>query len=482
MILAQPLEAIEAEQARRSLRRFVEHAWPCVEPDTPFVPNWHIDLLCQALQNVTAGEIQRLLINVPPGCMKSLIVSVFWPAWEWATNPSLRYLVASYGSHLTIRDNLRVRSVIRSDWYQRYFAVTFSSDQNAKERFDTTAGGWRIATSVGGVGTGEHPDRIIIDDPHTADQARSDQERQTALDWFDRTISSRGVARNARRVVIMQRLHEQDLSGHLLDLGGWTHICWPMRFDPQVASADDRRTTAGDLLWPALFSQDKLRPLELELGPYGVAGQMQQRPAPEGGGLFRCEWFDYVDAPPVDCQYVRGWDTAATENGGDFTAGVKLGYSPSSKLFYVADVKRGQWSPKTVDAEILLTAQADGRNCRQREEEERGASGKAVIGNRLFMLRGYDYAGVSISGDKVTRARPFRSQCEGRNVKLVRGPWNAPYLQELSVFPAGAHDDQVDASSCAFNDLVVHQPKDVVASVGAKPARDASWQRNYFRR
>jgi predicted phage terminase large subunit-like protein len=474
--VVEELEMIEAEMARRSLKLFIQHTWDYVEPDRTLVWNWHLDELCKVLESVTRGELSRVIINVSPGTMKSLLVSVFWPAWEWASNAKLRYLTASYGSHLTVRDNLRLREIVNSNWYRRYFKLGFSGDQNAKERFNTTAGGWRIATSVGGVGTGEHPDRIIIDDPISAQQARSKVELQSANDWFDRTASTRGVTRDTAIIVVMQRLDEEDLSGHLLARGGWEHVCWPMRYEPsRPATLHDRghhadprdpRTAPGELFWPSLFTEAKVRQMELDLGPYGTAGQLQQRPAPEGGGLFHREWFHIVDFVPAGARRVRGWDTAATEDDGDYTVGVKI--AEHQGRFYVEDVVRGQWGPGGVDRIIQQVAVMDGRETAQREEKEGGSAGAAVINARARALAGYDYRGVSVTGDKVTRAKPFRSQAEAGNVSLLRAPWNAEYLNELASFPVGAHKDQVDGSSCAFNAIIsdVAAPMQVVRARG----------------
>ena len=459
---------LDAELARRSLPDFIRAAWPMVEPNAELTWNWHLDVLCDLLARVSAGETQRVIINIPPGTSKSLVVSVFWPAWEWASTPGLRFLCASYGSHLAIRDNLRARDIVTSDWYRRHFSLRLHDAQAAKVRFDTTASGWRIATSVGGVGTGEHPDRVIIDDPITAEQARSDVERERANFWFDRTISTRGVTRETRVVLIMQRLHESDLTGHLLARGGWEHLCLPMRYEPSRpatvsdrghrADPRDQRTEPGELLWPALFPEAAVRRLELDLGPLASAGQLQQRPAPEGGGLFRREWFGaVVDVAPADGRRVRGWDTAGTEGGGDWTAGVRL--CEHEGTVYVEDVARGQLGPAGVDQLIQATASLDGKACMIREEREGGSAGKAVTAARARSLAGYDYAGVSISGDKVTRAKPFRAQCEAGNVKLVRGSWNEEYVRELCSFPVGSHDDQVDGSSAAYNALVAERPK-----------------------
>jgi predicted phage terminase large subunit-like protein len=452
--ITRDLDAIEAELSRRSLRHFVTKVWPLVEPDVPFVPNWHIDRLCALLEAVSRGEVSRLLINVPPGTMKSLLVSVLWPTWEWATRSNLRYLTTSYGAHLTIRDNLRVRHIVQSLWYQQYFSVDLVDDQNQKTRFNTLAGGYRIASSVGGA----HPDRIIIDDPLTAQQARSDVERSAVNHWFDRTIATRGVTRNTAIVVVMQRLHEEDLSGHLLARGGWEHVCWPMRFDAARPDPRDVRTRAGELLWPSLFTEQKVRQLEVDLGPYGTAGQLQQQPAPEGGGLFKREWFKFIEAAPRKARRVRAWDTAATADGGDWTVGTKL--AEASGLFFIESVLRDQLGPAGVDALMQQTARADGKAVAIRELREPGASGKAVIDAHVRAFVGYDYTEHRVGHDKVTEARPFRAQVEAGNVYLVRtgdavkDAWIEPYLQELADFPTGKHDDQVDASSAAFNEVL----------------------------
>lgn len=458
-----------------SLRYFVEQAWPIVEPMMPFHGNWHIDELCDVLQQVHDGTLKRVLINVPPGTMKSLLVSVFFPAWEWARNPSLKYLTASYSAHLSIRDNLRLRQIVTSDWYQGFFPhVRLTGDQSAKEKFSTTRQGLRFATSVNGAGTGEHIDRIIIDDPLTAQQARSAIERDSANAWFSNTISSRGIGRGVAIIVIMQRLHQDDMSGYLLARGGFEHVKFPMRFEPsKPASPDgapptfadkrDHRTVAGELLMPTLLPEPVVRQLEIDLGPYGTAGQLQQRPAPEGGGLFKREWFKFIEAVPVKARRARGWDTAGTEGDGDYTAGVKL--AEADQLYFVENVKRIQAGPAGVDALMQQTATSDGRSCMQREEKEGGASGAAVVAARAKLLKGVDYAAVPISGDKVTRARPFRAQCEAGNVFLVRtgdvatDAWIEPYIQELCDFPAGSNDDQVDGSSCAYNTLVVEKKR-----------------------
>ena len=493
------------EQLNASLFEFLKWSWVILEPETPFVDNWHIRELCKLLQSIgIAGDkgekCRRWVINISPGTMKSLLVGVIFPAWLWArTAGKTRFLTASYGQHLTVRDNLRVRQIVESPAFKRIFAdLKLVDDQNTKTRFNTAKGGWRIATSVDGVGTGEHPHYIIIDDPTTAAQAMSEPERQRANQWFDRTISSRGVAHGVTILIVMQRLHEDDLAGHVLKRGGFQRVCFPMRYEkckcpggePRVLAEDERctlhkndldwtpdprdpRRIEGELMFPKLFDEAKVRQLELDLGQYGAAGQLQQRPSPEGGGLFKREWFKFIDREQLPRLFrrVRGWDTAGTEGAGDYTVGVDMleGFEwrpdpddPSGRRkklmstgqFYVADVARDQLSPAGVDALMLAVARQD-KTVPVREEKEGGASGKAVIAARAKLLVGHDYQCVQLGTNKIVRAKPYRSQCEGGNVSLVRAAWNAQYLDELCNFPTGKYDDQVDASSCAFNSLLL---------------------------
>jgi predicted phage terminase large subunit-like protein len=478
---------VDAERARRDMRLFVREAWPIIEPSTPFSDNWHVGVLCEHLSAVTNGEIKKLLVNIPPGTSKSLLTCVFWPAWEMATDPALRYLCGSFDEGLTIRDNSRTRDLVESAWFQeRWPHVQMRPGQNQKIRRETTAGGWRIATSVGGRGTGEHPDRIIVDDPHNPKKAESEAERQAALDWFDRTLSTRGASRGARFVVIMQRLHQKDLSGHILaraDAEDWVHISLPMRYEPPamlIPSAAQRprvdpRSEPGQLLWPELYPDNVITGIEKSLGSYGAAGQLQQRPVPLGGGMFKREHLEIVEAAPGGLQCCRFWDCAGTEGAGDYTAGVKVGRSEDG-IYYVLNVIRGRWSAHKVDLLVQQMAQLDGVECRIREEQEPGSAGKAVIAARTRALAGYNYRGVPATGEKSTRWQPLAIQAEATNVKIVRDKWNAEFIEELCAAPFGEHDDQCDAGAGAFNELALGQ-REVIAAVTV----DTSWQKGHFR-
>ena len=219
-------DALLKVQAEQSLRRYVEQAWPILEPDVPFLSNWHIDYLAEHLEAVTAGEITRLLINIPPRYMKSILVSVLWPTWEWIHEPSRRWIFASYADSLSSKHSVDRRTVLQSAWYQHRWSdrVQLASDQNVKNEFLNTRRGHMIATSIGGSVTGKGGSRIVVDDPHNPMQAESDAQREAALSYFSRTLSTRLDNKNEdAMVVVMQRLHERDLSALCLDLG-FTHV------------------------------------------------------------------------------------------------------------------------------------------------------------------------------------------------------------------------------------------------------------------
>jgi predicted phage terminase large subunit-like protein len=456
--IAEEMMMLEAELMRRSLKTFIQGAWHIVEPDVPLKWNWHHDVLCSELEAFARGDEghDQVIFNVPPGTSKSLFVSVLFPAWVWTRDPGKKFLCASYGSDLSTRDTMRMRDVIRSEWYSMRFSIELRADQEAKTWFANTAGGWRIASSVGGRGTGEHPDFVLIDDPHSAEQAKSEIERQTAKDWIGQTISTRGMTKTVRKAVIMQRLHQEDMTGHLLSQGGWRHVMIPMTYEvrPDAYYKDPRKP--GELLWPEVVTPEKLEKLYVALGAYGVSGQLQQRPSPQGGSIFKRSWFKFVDAVPaaVGIRRVRAWDTAATEGGGDYTVGTKLAHNDAEGATYIEHVLRGQWGPAEVEKNIRGTAVADSVYVRIKEQQEPGSAGKAIVVNRATKLQGFDYKFSTMTGDKVDRAQPLRAQAEAGNVYLVRGPWNEAFLDELENFPNGSHDDQVDSASDGYNELV----------------------------
>jgi predicted phage terminase large subunit-like protein len=248
-----------------------------------------------------------------------------------------------------------------------------------------------------------------------------------------------------------------------------------------VNFADPRRT--GEALWPAKYPLGELQRRRAGMGEYDWSSLYQQTPTPAGGGLFKEVWFAgrILDVAPAFMRVARGWDTAGTEGAGDWTCGVKIGEEftkdpitgilKSTGRFIVLDVQRKQLGPNGVDQLIQVTADLDGHACAQREEKVGGSAGVAVIESRRKSLRGKNYDGVTITGSKVTRSKPFRQQCEAGNVYLLRAAWNAAYIAELCGFPNMKHDDQVDGSSCAFNAVLLEEPPfDAIGSGMTSPA------------
>ena len=213
-------------------------AWRVIEPGMPFIDNWHIEAICLHLQAVVDGLIRNLLINMPPRCMKSILVSVLFPAWVWIRHPEKRFLYSSYSQTLATDHSVATRRVIESDWYQEKWSRRFvlAGDANLKTRFENTRRGYRFSTSVGGSATGMGGDFIVADDPHNVKEAESDAIRAATIDWWDKVMSTRlNNPKTGARIIVMQRVHEADLSGHVLKKGGWDHLCLPMEYEPEAA-------------------------------------------------------------------------------------------------------------------------------------------------------------------------------------------------------------------------------------------------------
>ena len=309
---------LQAERARRWLREFVVQAWPILEPDTPLVDGIHVSAICEHLQALTEGRIRNLIINVPPGHTKSLLTCVFWPAWVWVSHPESRWLFSSYRQPLATRDSVKCRRLIASAWYQERWGRDYqlASDQNQKDRFENTRTGYRLVVPLGS-GTGERGDYVVVDDPHSVDQAESDAERQGAIEWWNGSMATRlNDFATGHKVVIQQRLHEADLTGDLLQKGGYELLCLPAECEPQRRSTTsigwaDPRRESGALLWPERVTPEDLEELKRTLGSYRYAGQYQQRPAPAEGGIFKRFWWRYwrpaeVQLPEVQVRLLDG--------------------------------------------------------------------------------------------------------------------------------------------------------------------------------
>ena len=346
------IEARLAEKMEDSLYLFTRDAWEHLDP-VPFVPGRHLEIMAEYLEAFIAGEIPRLLLNIPPGHMKSLSVSVLLNAWAW-TKPArtgLRFMATSYRADLALRDADKTRELIRSPWYQerwgnvigpmRETRLQIRRDQDQKTRFQNSHGGYRFSTSTSGI-MGEGGDFIILDDPHNVEQAESDYQRDQTVERIRMALPTRVRSPNGGVCVMMQRLHERDYAGAMIaDATDLVHLCLPARYEKKHPFVSvpitlkksgrklpgDFRTDERELLWPGLFNDQRLGDLETEIGSYATAGQLQQRPHPREGGLFKRSWFDgnFVEAAPKGGAIVRGWDLAATEGGtAPFTVGLRL--------------------------------------------------------------------------------------------------------------------------------------------------------------
>ena len=424
----------------------------------------HHRLICDALMRVYRGECRRLIINVPPRYSKTELAVVNFIAWALGQKPDAEFIHTSYSGTLAVNNSAAVRGLLQHEAYREIFGTQLADE--ARAHWTTTAGGVMYATGAGGTitgfGAGKHRDgfggAIIIDDPHKADEARSDVIRQGVIDWFQNTLESRKNSPDTPIILIMQRLHEKDLAGWLLgdrgkDMSGppatggngevWEHLC--------LSAWADAADTAP--MWPEKHSAEDLRRME-KASPYIFAGQYRQRPAPLEGGVFKPGQLQIVDAVPAGrIEWCRGWDLASVDKGGDWTAGGKLGKLADGR-FIIGGMEREQLGPDDRDALLRNTAARDGRQVRIGLPQDPGQAGKTQVLALTRMLAGYQVKTSPETGDKVTRAEPLASQVNVGNVLMLRGAWNDALIEEMRLFPNGAFDDQVDGLSRAFAELL----------------------------
>ena len=434
---------------RQSLSSFMQKAFTTVDPGATYLHNWHIDLMAEYLEACTEREITRLIINIPPRYMKSIAVSVAWPAWVIGHEPSSKFLCASYSEKLSLKHSVDCRLVLQSPWYRQLFPqVKLTGDQNEKSKFVTTCRGHRIATSTGGTATGEGGDFLIVDDPHNPKQAQSAVERDNALTWFDQTFYSRlNDKQRGVIVVIMQRLHEKDLTGHLLEQGGWAHLKIPAIAEQSTVmdvGAVHRVREPGDLLHPEREGHDELEKTQLALGSYGFAGQYQQNPVPCEGGMIKVHWFKrYREVPSAFSRIIQSWDTAyKAKQVNDPSVCTTWGEAKSG--YYLLDVWRQHVDYPTLKAEVMRLYQQWQPAAVLVEDK---ASGQSLIQEMRISTR-LPVISILPESDKLTRLSAQSAKFEAGLVWLPESAaWLADYERELLTFPMSAHDDQVDSTS-----------------------------------
>lgn len=497
------LRVIEKRKCELSLAEFVKAAWHVIEPGQPYAHGWHIDFICAHLEAITDGHqfddetfYNRLLVNVPPGTMKSLLIGVFWPAWEWGPRnmPYMRYVCASHSQDLALRDSVKMRRLVKSEWYQGHWGdrVQLTADQDAKGKFETTATGSRQACAFEGI-TGYRGDRVIIDDPHSVEGANSDAKRNTVTGLFKEAVTSR--LNNPDRsaiVVVMQRLHEEDVSGVILSNNmGYDHIMLPMRYDPTRANVTmlgyaDPREEDGELLFPDRFPADVVDRDERAMGPYATAGQYQQQPEPRGGGIIKDVWWQLWDKneyPGIE-YVIASLDTAYTTKAeNDFSAmtvwGVFSGSSESSATRSVdrygrtIEMRTSYQSeslgpvPKVmlmyawqVKLELHELAEKVMSTCsRMRVDKlliENKAAGHSVaqeirrlMASESFAVQMYDPKTL----DKTARLYAVQHIFAEGMVFAPDKDWSELVIRQCSVFPKGKNDDLVDTVSMGIGHL-----------------------------
>lgn len=443
---------------RGTLLDFVQLAWPIVEPGTEFVNSWHIGLMCEHWQAWYEGELDRLVINIPPGCSKSILACVFLPTWIWIRNPGYRMVFASFDIDLTMRDAKSAMRLIQDPWFQKRWGDVFAIPKDPPIRdINTDKGGWRKATSLpDGKLTGFHPDMTLIDDPSKpADANKHALER--VIDWYSNTLGSRGRdQKHVKRAVIMQRVHEMDLSGYLVEEKGYTHLRLPMRYEESspcsTSVGKDPRTKNGELLCPERFDEETYQRMEKDMGVLTAATQYQQRPVAEGGGIFKEDWFRYYKQLPSRFdQMLMSWDCAFK---GDSSSDPVVGqvWGRSGDNYYLVDQVRGNMSFTETLAGIRRQASQYKHVVEKLIEDK--ANGSAVIDTLSKELS--RIIPVKPEGGKESRANAITHLFEKGQVYFPEGArWLPELIHELTTFPRGRHDDQVDAMSQAL--LYMHE-------------------------
>jgi predicted phage terminase large subunit-like protein len=445
-----PLQAI----LRWDFASFVHQCFCSLNPGIRYLPNWHIDALAFALEQVRLGRIQRLIICMPPRSLKSIVTSVAFPAFVLGHDPAKRLITASYGAELAIKHASDFRAILRADWYRQLFPGTrISPAKNTETEVLTTARGYRLSTSIDGTLTGRGGGMIIVDDPLKPSDALSDSRRERVNEWYSNTLISRlDNKQTGAVIVVMQRLHLNDLVGMLLQSPEkWTVLNLPAiaEEEQRIQIRDDKYHVrrVGKLLHAEREPETVLDAIKAQLGSDTFSAQYQQRPVPPGGAMIKRHWprrYEYVP-PRSSSQVIQSWDTASKEGGqNDFS--VCTSWMVHEKKHYLIDVLRGRFDYPTLRSRAIAHAQAHDPDTILVED--------AGVGTALAVeLRDAGLAAVPVKPerDKVTRMSVQSGKFEAGLVLFPRqAPWLADLEAELFSFPHSRHDDQVDSISQAL--------------------------------
>lgn len=473
MQILEGLQERRKAQLEASFHAFVVDAFEVLHPGQTIVDNWHVRYLCGVLQTeierLVRGEpkTQDIIINVPPRSLKSFVTTICLPAYAWTLNPRLKFIGSSYSAELSIEHNTATRTLIESEWYKQFWGdtVVLADDQNAKGKFKNTQQGVRRATSTGGSITGGGGDVIIVDDPINPLMAASEAERKNAIKYFDETLTTR--LDNPDRglfIIIMQRLHEEDLTGHLLKKqpAKYKHICIPAELSKDVQPPELASYYTDGLFFPQRFTRSFLADLKVSLGTYGYAGQLSQRPSPEAGGVIKREWFPVVDYSEfiarVGPKFVRDFfcDPAYTDDPNNDPTALMVTVKHGANLYLLDSEQVWKEFPHLIK-HIRSYVPRLGGSYQSKLLIEPKASGLSII---QTLKEETSFNVISLpppKDDKLTRVNAKTPSMEAGRCILVRGPWNENFLEECVAFPNGAHDDQVDNLTNAMNYYYPHK-------------------------
>lgn len=447
--------SLDYKLSESRLDAFIDSGWEVLEPKTKLLWNWHHDLICEHLEAVYDGEINRLIINIPPRYTKSIITSVLFPAWCWARDPSLRFMFASYSQSLSTKHSTDRRTIIESEWYQTGWgsAVKLSSDQNVKTEFVNEARGHMVATSMLGTAIGKGGTYIIIDDPHDPKIAESELRRNATIEAFDRTFTTRlDDKKNGKIIIIMQRLHENDLTGHLLRQGGWDHIMVPAIAERKtIVKFPSGRTLVrepGDILHP---ERDDAKAIEGQrrMGSYSFAGQYQQTPSPSGGGMIQNKWWKfYKEFPKGLEEQILVVDASFKETAkGSFVVIQAWGKCQADR-FLLGQFRKRIDFVATIEALRQMSAKWPLARAKLIEERANGAAIISVLRKEISGI-----IAINPTESKEARLSAVSPQIESGNVYLPDpsiAEWVNEYMEEFDQFPNGINDDQVDCTAYAL--------------------------------
>jgi predicted phage terminase large subunit-like protein len=445
---------------------FVKEFWSTLINETP-VWNWHIEKICEVLEGVGKRVKQRLpaefdwiIINVPPGSTKSTIVSIMYPMWCWAIDPTQRFICSSYAGDISLDLADKSRKIFWSEKYQKYFPhVKIDKDNEAKGHFKNKVGGERYATSTGAAVTGIHAHQIIVDDSTNPQKAASELARIEANKYGDETLSTRKVDKLvATMIAVQQRLHEEDNTGHLLTKGGRIlHICLPAEVQDNVRPIEWKQFYENGLLDPIRLGPEAITKLRKDLGTYGAAAQLDQRPSPAEGGILKKAWFEVVKREvPRNATIKFKIDTAYTKKQTNDPSGL-FAYFIEGGIMYIVNAEEQYLEFPELKKYLPLYAKRHGHSPRSTMKVEPKASGITVV-QELKQIPGLNILqDKPPKDDKETRANGIAAICEAGKVKLIYGPWNDAFLDQLGSFPNGKHDEHVDNLTSAVREEFINK-------------------------